>query len=35
MPNELKQTRTYRTRPDPFASDSPELEAMAHQAPSL
>jgi len=35
LPSELKQPRAYRTRPDPFATDWPELEAMLAQAPEL
>jgi hypothetical protein len=35
LPSELKTPRTYRTRPDPFETDWPELEAMLEQAPEL
>jgi hypothetical protein len=35
LPSELRQPRQYRTRPDPFAKDWPEVEAMLAQAPEL
>ena len=35
MPSELKQRRTYRTRPDPFAEDWPQVEAMLATTPEL
>lgn len=35
LPSELKAPRAYRTRPDPFEADWPELEAMLEQAPEL
>lgn len=34
-PSQLKQPRSYRTRPDPFADVWPELEAMLEREPSL
>lgn len=35
LPSELKAPRAYRTRPDPFEGDWPELEAMLQAAPEL
>jgi transcriptional regulator with XRE-family HTH domain len=35
LPSELKAPRIYRTRPDPFEADWPELEAMLQAAPEL
>jgi hypothetical protein len=35
LPSQLKQFRTYRTRPDPFARDWPHLEQMLQVAPEL
>ena len=35
IPSELKRERTYRTRPDPFAADWPEVERMLEDAPEL
>jgi Mu transposase-like protein len=35
LPSALKQPRAYRTRPDPFAADWPELAAMLERAPEL
>lgn len=35
LPSELKALRAYRTRPDPFEADGPELEALLEQAPEL
>lgn len=35
LPSNLKKTRTWRTRADPFAEDWPALEAMLADAPEL
>lgn len=35
LPSELRARRTYRTRPDPFAADWPELAALLARAPEL
>ena len=35
FPSELKQPRSWRTRPDPFARDWPQLESMLGDAPEL
>jgi hypothetical protein len=35
LPSELKQLRSYRTRPDPFSEDWPEVERMLQAAPEL
>lgn len=35
LPSELQQARTYRTRPDPFSEDWPEIERMLLTAPEL
>jgi hypothetical protein len=35
LPSELKQARTYRTRPDAFEVDWGELEKMLQEAPEL
>jgi len=35
LPSELKQPRTWRTRPDPFAADWEEIAARLEQAPEL
>src|SRR5262245_17189070 len=35
LPSALKQPRAYRTRPDPFAADWPEVAAMLERAPEL
>jgi transposase InsO family protein len=35
LPSELKQERTYRTRPDPFEDEWSELEQMLRDAPEL
>ena len=35
LPSSLKEPRSYRTRPDPFAEDWDWLEAQLRQAPSL
>lgn len=35
LPSELKQPRTYRTRPDPFAADWPAIAALLERAPEL
>ena len=35
LPSELKKTRTYRTRKDPFEEDWPEIEQMLAAAPEL
>jgi len=35
LPSELKQPRQYRTRPDPFAEDWVQVEAMLSAAPEL
>jgi hypothetical protein len=35
LPSALKQSRTYRTRADPFAEDWPEVEEMLVVAPEL
>ncbi len=35
LPSELKQPRTYRTRPDPFEDDWPWVEAQIADAPGL
>jgi len=35
LPSELKKPHTWRTRPDPFAEDWPELVAMLAEAPEL
>jgi hypothetical protein len=34
-PSELRRPRTWRTRPDPFAEDWPEIEARLAEAPEL
>jgi hypothetical protein len=35
LPSELKQTRTYRTRADPFTEEWPEVEQLLQTAPEL
>jgi len=35
LPNELKQSRQYRTRPDPFEADWAEVEKKLREAPEL
>jgi len=35
LPSQLKQPREYRTRPDAFAEDWPQLEQMLRDAPQL
>ena len=35
LPSQLKQPRTYRTRPDPFAEDWPWIEAELTRDPAL
>ena len=35
LPSELKKPRDWRTRPDPFAEDWPELESRLRDAPEL
>ena len=35
LPSQLKQPRTYRTRPDPFAEDWPWIQAHLAQDPAL
>ena len=35
LPSRLKKPRTYRTRPDAFAEDWPEMEQMLRDAPEL
>ena len=35
LPSELKQPRTWRTRPDPFGEDWPEIETLLALAPEL
>ena len=35
LPSELKKPRAYRTRPDPFAEDWSEAQAMLERAPEL
>jgi len=35
LPSELKQPRTYRTRPNPFAEDWPWIEAQLERDPAL
>jgi hypothetical protein len=35
LPSQLKQPRTYRTRPDPFAEDWPWIEAELMRDPAL
>jgi Mu transposase-like protein len=35
LPSELKQPRTWRTRPDPFEDDWPEIAARLEDAPEL
>jgi len=35
LPSELKQDRSYRTRPDPFEGDWDEVEKMLQDAPEL
>lgn len=35
LPGEIKQARQYRTRPDPFAEDWPDVEQMLEGAPEL
>ena len=35
LPSQLKQPRTYRTRPDAFAEDWAMLEEMLEKAPEL
>jgi transposase InsO family protein len=35
LPSELKQPRSWRTRPDPFEEDWPAVEAMLRDAPEL
>jgi len=35
LPSELKRSRTYRTRPDPFSEDWPTVEQMLQAAPEL
>ena len=35
LPSELKQPRSYRTRPDSFTEDWPVVEEMLHDAPQL
>ena len=33
LPSQLKEPRTYRTRPDAFAEDWPQIESMLSDAP--
>jgi hypothetical protein len=35
LPSELQEPRSYRTRPDPFETDWPEIEAKLKAAPEL
>ena len=35
LPSELKQPRTWRTRPDPFEEDWPEITERLRDAPEL
>src|SRR5438105_12567519 len=35
LPSALTEPRSYRTRPDAFAEDWPELQAMLERAPEL
>jgi hypothetical protein len=35
LPSQMRQARTYRTRPDAFADDWPEIEQMLQDAPEL
>src|SRR3990172_3871551 len=35
LPSDLKQARTYRTRPDPFEKDWAEVEKKLEVAPGL
>ena len=35
LPSQLKQPRTYRTRPDPFAEDWPWIQAQLDRDPAL
>lgn len=35
LPSQMQQPRTYRTRPDAFADDWPQIEAMLQDAPEL
>ena len=35
LPSQLKKPRTYRTRPDAFAEDWPQIEQMLSDAPEL
>ena len=35
LPSQLKQPRTYRSRPNPFADDWPWLVALLEQDPAL
>lgn len=35
LPSQLKKPRTYRTRPDAFAEDWPQIEQMLDDAPEL
>jgi hypothetical protein len=35
LPSELKEARSYRTRPDPFEKDWTEIEAKLAAAPEL
>jgi hypothetical protein len=35
LPSELKRPRAYRTRPDPFEAEWPEVIALLEQAPAL
>jgi hypothetical protein len=35
LPSELRRPRSWRTRPDPFAEDWPEIEARLAEAPEL
>ena len=35
LPSELKPPRTWRTRPDPFAEDWPEIARRLEEAPEL
>ncbi|MFN2111293.1 MAG: Mu transposase domain-containing protein [Anaerolineae bacterium] len=35
LPSQLKKPRTYRTRPDAFAEDWPQIEQMLSDAPDL
>lgn len=35
LPSQLKKPRTYRTRPDAFAEDWPQIEQMLSDAPQL